>query len=218
MLQNNLTYYLIGITGGSASGKSLLIQTLRELFSEQELCIISQDDYYKTLEQQQTDEHGVHNFDLLESIDSERMYSDLLKLAEGKEVVKKEYIFERTDKEAGNKVFKPAPVVIVEGLFVFAFPDISSLIDLSIFVDCDSDIRFERRLRRDVMERGIPQEKVLHQWKYHVIPAHKSFVKPYRNTADLVINNYNSMKKGVELLSNHITALLKKDSGAKSEE
>jgi uridine kinase len=208
MSQHKTPYYLIGITGGSASGKSLLIQTLRSQFSEEELCIISQDDYYKSIDQQQADEHGVHNFDLLESIDSEQMYNDLLSLAEGKDVVKKEYIFERKDKEAIYKTFKPAPVVIVEGLFIFAVPAISSLIDLSVFIDCDSELRFERRLKRDVVERGIPEDKVLHQWKHHVIPAHKSFIKPYRKTADIVINNYNNMKKGIDLLSNHIRMVL----------
>jgi len=203
-----LPYYLIGITGGSASGKSLLIQTLRGLFSEQELCIVSQDDYYKTIDQQQTDEHGIHNFDLPESIDSELMYQDLLSLAKGKEVIKKEYIFERKDKDAGFKTFKPAPVVIIEGIFVFSFPAISSLIELSVFVDCNADLRFERRFKRDIMERGISEEKVLHQWKYHVIPAHKNYVKPFRKTADIIINNYSSMDKGVALISNHIHAIL----------
>jgi uridine kinase len=208
MTKQAMPYYLIGITGGSASGKSLLIQNLRYQFSEQELCIISQDDYYKTIDQQQTDEYGVYNFDMLESIDSELMYKDLLTLAKGNEVVKKEYIFEIKDKEASNKIFKPAPVVIVEGLFVFAFPAISALFDLSVFIDCDSELRFERRLKRDVMERGIPEEKVFHQWKHHVIPSHKNFVKPYRITADIVINNYNDMNKGASILSNHIRAIL----------
>lgn len=208
MSEHNLPYYLIGITGGSASGKSLLIKNLRELFSDSELCIISQDDYYKTIDQQQTDEQGVHNFDMLESIDTDLMYQDLLTLSKGKEVLKKEYIFERKDKEPLIKTFKPTPVVILEGLFIFAIPTISNLIELSVFIDCDADIRFERRLKRDVMERGIPEEKVLHQWKHHVIPAHKNFVKPYRKTADIVINNYDNMKKGIELISNHIRSKL----------
>jgi uridine kinase len=208
MKQHKFPYYLIGITGGSASGKSLLIQTIRGRFSENQLCIISQDDYYKSLDQQKADDHGIHNFDLLESIDSEQMHKDLLLLGKGEEVIKKEYIFERKDKDAGFKVFKPAPVVIVEGLFIFAFPAISRLIDLSVFIDCDSEIRFERRLKRDVKERGIPEEKVMHQWKYHVIPAHKDFVKPYRKTADIVINNYRNMNKGVEILCDHIGAVL----------
>ena len=208
MSKLNLPYYLIGITGGSASGKSLLIQTLRKLFSDKELCIISQDDYYKSIDQQQLDEFGVHNFDLPESIDSELMYNDLLILSKGKEVIKKEYIFERKDIEPVLKIFKPAPVVIVEGLFVFAYPSISSLIELSVYVDCDEDLRFERRMRRDVMERGIPQEKVIHQWKYHVMPAHTNFVKPYKKTADIIINNYQDMNEGISLISNHISTIL----------
>lgn len=208
MSEQNLPYYLIGITGGSASGKSQLIQLLKDRFSENELCVVSQDDYYKTIDQQKTDELGVHNFDMLESIDSELMHKDLFALAEGKEVVKKEYIFELKNKEPAFKTYKPAPVVIVEGLFIFAFPAISDLIDLSVFVDCDADLRFERRLKRDVMERGIPEEKVFHQWKHHVIPAHKYHVKPYRKTADIVINNYESMDKGVEIIANHIRTIL----------
>jgi uridine kinase len=208
MMNQILPYYLIGITGGSASGKSLLIHNLRNIFSEKELCIISQDDYYKPLAQQQKDEFGVHNFDLPESIDSGLMYNDLLTLAAGKEVIKKEYVFELKDKEPLLKKFKPAPVVIVEGIFVFAYTAVSSLIEFSVYVDCDADLRYERRIKRDVVDRGIAVEKVIHQWKYHVMPAHEKYVNPVKKIADIIINNYHDMSEGLDLVSNHIHAIL----------
>ena len=178
------------------------------MFTADELCIISQDDYYRPLEEQKTDGFGVHNFDLPESINSEQMYQDLLQLAVGKEVIKKEYIFERKDAEPRMKVFKPAPVVIVEGIFVFAYPFITDLIELSVYVDCSADLRYERRMRRDVVDRGIPEEKVIHQWNHHVMPAHQTYVKPLKKTADIIINNHHDMNEGMSLVANHIRAVL----------
>jgi uridine kinase len=207
MPQNNkLNYYLIGITGGSASGKSLFIQTLRSRFTTEELCIISQDDYYKQLELQKKDDKGVTNF--VDSIDDRQMLSDLLSLSEGVEVHRKEYLFECKDREPIIKVFKPAPVVILEGLFVFAYPEITRLADLKIFIHCKGKIRYDRRMRRDITERGIPEEKVIHQWNYHVKPAFRQYVKPARMEADLVVNNFAAMDAALEVVANHIRCKL----------
>ena len=157
--------YLVGITGGSASGKTQFLKSLREKFSEDEVCFISQDDYYKPLEFQVRDENGEVNFDLPEAIEYDRFHTDLLTLLAGKVVKKQSYNFNNPDEEVKWFEFRPAPVIIIEGLFIFHFKDIFDLFSLKIFVDADENIMLRRRMQRDVQERGIPVDMVNYQWQ-----------------------------------------------------
>ena len=113
--------YIIGITGGSGTGKTTFIKHLRAAFSDEELCIISQDNYYRPREEQLTDEKGVKNFDLPESIDGKAFAADLKSLLAGNTVTKKEYTFNNSTADASTIVWRPAPVIIVEGIFAFHF-------------------------------------------------------------------------------------------------
>src|SRR5690606_26773098 len=127
--------YIVGITGGSASGKTKFLNSLLEAFDPQQICLISQDNYYKPIELQTLDEAGVHNFDIPSSIDFEAFKNDIIAIRAGKSVKRAEYTFNNPDKTAAVITLNPAPIIIVEGIFVFYNPQILELIDLKIFID-----------------------------------------------------------------------------------
>jgi uridine kinase len=132
--------FIIGITGGSGSGKTSFINRLRKAFSEEELCILSQDDYYRPRDVQIIDNQGIINFDLPRSIDKKAFQKDVKKLVNGEVVKREEYTFNNKEATPKNLVFKPAPVIIVEGIFVFHFNKIRKLLDLSVFLHAKENL------------------------------------------------------------------------------
>ncbi len=193
--------YLIGITGGSGSGKTRIIHELRKKFSEDQLCIISQDEYYHPRERQVWDDAGYQNFDLPQSIDDAAFSRDIRMLIEGRDVIKEQYVFNNPKQTPVMLTFRPAPVVLVEGLFVFFFDAIRDLLDLKIFIDAEDVIKLKRRIIRDAGERNYPLEDVLHRYEYHVLPAYRSYIEPFKRQADLVINNHTSYDCALEVIS-----------------
>jgi len=174
------------------------------MFSEDEVCIISQDDYYRPIGEQARDENGQINFDLPSGIDDEAFLHDVKLLAAGKGFTKKEYTFNNPGKLAGELVFKPAPLIVVEGLFIFYFKEISSMLDLKVFIDAEEELKLDRRLKRDTEERGYSREDILYQWENHVVPASERYLLPYREGADIIITNNYSLSKGIKIIADHI--------------
>ncbi len=181
--------YIIGITGGSGSGKTTFLHLLTELFSKEEVCVVSQDDYYFPREAQKADEKGIKNFDLPTSIDSVSLQEDLSKMLEGEAVTREEYTFNNKLKEPKIITFNPAPVIILEGLFIFHYKEIKEKIDLKLFVDAKDTYKVVRRIARDRVERNYPLDDVLYRYQNHVMPAFERFILPYKDEADLVVNN-----------------------------
>ncbi len=197
--------YLIGISGGSGSGKTRIIHELRGYFPESQLCIISQDEYYHPREKQAWDDAGYQNFDLPGAIDNKAFVGDIRKLMRGHEVHKEQYIFNNPKKKATILVFAPAPVILVEGLFVFYFEAIRKLLDLKVFIDAEDVIKLKRRIIRDAGERNYPLEDVLHRYEFHVLPSYRAYIEPFRHDADIVINNHKSYDAAIDMLSALIT-------------
>jgi uridine kinase len=193
--------YLIGITGGSGSGKTRIIHELRQIFKEDQLCIISQDEYYHPREMQIWDDAGYQNFDLPQSIDDAAFLRDIQTLVSGHEVQKEQYVFNNPKQTSAILTYKPAPVILVEGLFVFYFDEIRELMDLKIFIDAEDVIKLKRRIIRDAGERNYPLEDVLHRYEYHVLPAYRSFIEPFKRQADLVINNHTHYTCALDVIS-----------------
>src|SRR6187402_2705448 len=141
--------FTIGITGGSGSGKTYLIENLSNRFRPEEVCLISQDNYYRPREEQVTDENGVQNFDLPGAIDDVRFYNDLLRLKQGETIIKQEYTFNNPSAVPKTIELRPASILIVEGIFVQYFKEIENQLDLKIFIEAKDHVKLSRRIRRD---------------------------------------------------------------------
>ncbi|MCU0431792.1 MAG: uridine-cytidine kinase [Cytophagaceae bacterium] len=193
--------YLIGISGGSASGKTYFVQQLKERIGSASVCFISQDEYYKPRHLQKKDENGVYNFDLPEAIDHESLLQDLQNILQGKTILKKEYTFNDPSRVAQTFQYTPSPVIVMEGIFILHYPSIRALLDLSIFIQASKNIKWQRRISRDLEERGYDAEHVQYTQHKHVDVAYKQYIKPCRRVADIIINNNeHGFEKGVELL------------------
>jgi len=196
--------YVIGITGGSGSGKTSIVHRIRDHFNENELCILSQDNYYIPREQQQIDENGIQNFDLPESIDLDVFVKDVKTLMSGESIKLQEYVFNNELKEAGTLVYHPAPVILVEGLFVYHDKRMRELFDYKFFVDAPEDVKLIRRIKRDRVERNYPLDDVLYRFEHHVTPSYVQYILPYKPQCDMIINNTYSYDKGIDILSSFI--------------
>ncbi len=192
---------IIGVTGGSGSGKTLFLSELLKNFTEKEVCLITQDNYYRKRDQQPVDEKGIKNFDLPESIDDVELHKDIASLVVGDEVHLKEYTYNNPKVTPRDLVFKPAPVIIVEGILVFYWQKIRDFFDLSVFIDAKDLIKVKRRIIRDAKERGYDLDDVLYRYEHHVAPFSEQFLEPLKQEVDLVIPNNKSFKRGMEVLS-----------------
>lgn len=196
--------FLVGITGGSGSGKTSFINRIREALPGEALCVISQDDYYRPIEQQKKDRNGVVNFDLPKSIDKKAFARDIQFLMDGETVHRPEYTFNNEDAVPNMLVFRPAPIIIVEGLFVFHFKNVSAKLDLRVFLQAKENLKVIRRIKRDRVERNYPLEDVLYRYENHVLPTFEKYIKPYLDEADVVINNNHSFDRGIEVLIGYL--------------
>jgi len=192
--------FIIGISGGSGSGKTSFIRDIKKHFSEDELTILSQDEYYKPKGEQYIDQEGIVNFDLPTSIDLEAFVNDIKQLKSGKEVERKEYTFNNAQKDPITYVYKPTKVLVVEGLFIFHEKKISDLLDFSVVVHASDVVKVIRRIKRDRVERNYPLEDVLYRYEHHVMPSFEQFIKPYLNKVDIVINNNQSYRKSLDMM------------------
>ncbi len=196
--------FIIGVTGGSGSGKTSFIKELRKRISEKDLCILSQDDYYKPRDLQKADEKGIRNFDLPESIDVDRLLVDINKLIAGETIVKEEYTFNNPEVSPKMLKFKPAPILVLEGLFVFHIRSIFDMLDLKVFIHAKENLKVIRRIKRDRIERNYPLDDVLYRYQYHVLPAYEKHILPYMEEADIVINNNHHFQNGLQVLEGFI--------------
>ncbi|ADI38015.1 uridine kinase [Waddlia chondrophila] len=177
---------LVGIAGGTGSGKTTLATKL-SLYFGTEAVLISQDCYYKDLSHLSTEERAFVNFDHPDSLDLELMLEHLSALKQGNSVVIPSYDFTTHTRVDQVKIVDPASLIIVEGILLLAVPEIRELFDLKIFIDTDDDIRILRRLERDLLERGRNFDSVKNQYLSTVKPMHHQFVEPSKNQADVVI-------------------------------
>ena len=180
----------MGIAGGSGSGKTFFLKCFLEHFSADEVCLVSQDDYYFPVAHNMTKEEIAHyNFDLPSTIDHDHFETDIDSLLNGKTILKKEYTFNNVDAVPKMLEIKSAPIIIVEGLFILHFKKIAETLDLKIFIEADDDIALQRRLKRDLLERGYSHEDVMYRWVNHVRPAYNEFLLPYKDECDKIIVN-----------------------------
>lgn len=192
--------FIVGITGGSASGKTTFLRRLLASFLPEDICLISQDNYYRSRDMQPKDANGVVNFDLPSSIDQVQYSQDILKISQGQTVSRKEYTFNNPAVIPKDLTFKPAPIVVVEGIFVFYFEEVARLLDLKVYIDAKEYVKLQRRIIRDKVERGYDLDDVLYRYTHHVAPTFEKYIKPYKQDADLIIPNNQNFEKGLDVL------------------
>ncbi|MDN3585433.1 uridine kinase [Pedobacter aquatilis] len=182
--------FIIGIAGGSGSGKTFFLNCFLHHFKQDEVTLVSQDDYYIPAGEMTQEENKLYNFDLPSTIDSEQFLRDIKQLMNGEVVYKKEYNFNNPLAVVKILEIKSAPIIIVEGLFILHFKEIAALLDHTIFIDADEQVALDRRIKRDGLERGYPEDDVLYKWHNHVLPAYKEYLLPYKGICNkIVINN-----------------------------
>lgn len=197
--------FVIGICGGSGSGKTTLLKRLSESFSNRSTAVFSMDNYYFPIEKQAKDKNGIVNFDLPTALNEEKLTADLLQLINGEPIEVKEYFFNSPPDKNVLITIEPAELLIVEGLFLFHYKQVSEAIDYSVFVDVDHKIQLDRRLYRDQETRGYKRSDILYQWDNHVLPCYEQFIEPYRNNANFVFRNDQNADSDFESLRNNLT-------------
>lgn len=201
--------FLVGLTGLSGSGKTTFLNRLQDTFSESDLCVISQDNYYKPKEEQVQDSKGIHNFDLPSSIDRTAFHQDIVQLLEGKIVEREEYTFNNNLIKPKMLVFEPRPIVLIEGLFIYYYEEIRTLLNLKLFLHAQETTAFTRRIKRDRLERNYPLEDVLYRYQNHVLPSYEHYIKPFQKEADLVVNNHHNFDRGLEVVIAYLNSILR---------
>jgi uridine kinase len=189
MVSANKKPFIIGITGGSGSGKTFFLNCFLDHFSSGEVSLLSQDNYYISAGEMSPEENRVHNFDLPAAIDDSLFLTDLQKLMSGQTVYKEEYTFHKPGSVPKTLTIHPAPLIIVEGLFILHFEKIAELLDLRIFIETDEDVALQRRLKRDLAERGYTESAILYKWTNHFLPAYADYLLPYKNSCARIIRN-----------------------------
>ncbi|MEM9895935.1 MAG: uridine kinase [Bacteroidota bacterium] len=196
--------YVVGIAGGSGSGKTLFTKKLLDRLPMASLH--SLDNYYIDRSKQAKDENGVENFDQLTSIDTDKFTSDLMHLVAGNTLEIKEYAYNNKSKSPRTIQVKPSPILIVEGLFVLYLEDVRKQLDLKIFISAPEHLMLTRRIKRDAEERGYDLADVLYRFEHHVMPSFKKYVEPAALFADIQIPNLISVNKGVEVIYDYLNA------------
>jgi uridine kinase len=192
--------FIVGITGGSASGKTTFLKKLIEAFHPSQICLVSQDNYYKDRKTQEVDANGVINFDLPTSINDHEYAQDIIRLRSGEKVCRKEYTFNNPNVVPKDLEFVPAPIIVVEGIFVFYFQEVAKLLDLKVYIDAKEHVKVLRRIVRDKVERGYDLDDVLYRYEHHVAPTYEKFISPYKYDADIIIPNNVGFDRGLEVL------------------
>jgi uridine kinase len=195
---------IIGICGGTGSGKTTVANRILESVSADEVVFIQQDSYYRDLDQMPLDFRGLANFDHPDAIDNDLLVGHLRALKSGRAAELPVYDFKRQVRLAETRRTEPRPIIILEGILIFAEPRLLGEMDVKLFVDTPDDIRFVRRLRRDITERGRTLDSVVEQYLETVRPMHMQFVEPSKRLADVIIPEGGYNLVSIDLISGRI--------------
>ena len=199
---------IIGVAGGTASGKTTVVQAILERVGRERIAHIQHDSYYKDLGHLPLDERRKYNFDHPEALDTPLLVAHLRDLRHGHSVEVPCYDFATYVRLPSTRTVLPRAVVIVEGILILAEPALRALIDLKLYVDADADLRLIRRINRDIAERGRTMESVMEQYLETVRPMHLEFVEPSKRYADVIIPLGGQNVAALDLVTARILALL----------
>lgn len=199
---------LIGIAGGTGSGKTTVANGILERAGAENIAFLPHDAYYRDLGDLPSPQRELMNFDHPDALETTLLIKHLKALRNLKPVEIPIYDFTTHSRTSLTKLVEPKPVILVDGILIFAEPDLKELFDVKIFVDTPADVRFIRRLQRDIAERGRTVESVIHQYQTTVRPMHEEFVEPSKRHADVIIPEGGWNTVAMDMVVTRIEALL----------
>ena len=198
---------IVGIAGGSASGKTTIVNRIREKFGD-DIVVISHDSYYKAHNDLSYDERTRLNYDHPSSFDTELLIEDVKKLKNGEEIDIPVYDYAIHNRSDQTIHIVPKPVILLEGILILENKALRDLMDVKVFVDTDADERLMRRIRRDTIERARSVDSVLTQYAQTVKPMHEQFIEPSKKYADLIIPRGGENLTGINIFTEHLQSML----------
>jgi uridine kinase len=208
-MQKRTSPIIIGIAGGTGSGKTTVARVILERVGAHHIALLPHDAYYKDLSDLPQAQRALINFDHPNSLDTPLLVQHLQRLKNGQAIELPVYDFKTHTRTSQTVLIMPQPVIIVEGILIFAEPQLRALFDVKIFVDTDADTRFIRRLQRDIAERGRTSDSVIQQYLNTVRPMHLEFVEPSKRYADVIIPEGGLNTVAMDMVVARIRALLR---------
>lgn len=198
---------VVGVAGGSASGKTTIVKRIEEYFGE-DIVVLGHDSYYKAHDDMSFEERSQLNYDHPNSFDTERMAEDVRKLIKGQAVDIPVYDYTIHNRSDRTEHIEPKNVIIIEGILILENKELRDLMDAKIYVDTDADERLMRRIRRDMVERGRSIDSILDQYADTVKPMHEEFIEPSKRYADVIIPRGGENVTGITMLQEYLKHLL----------
>jgi len=198
----------LGVAGGTGSGKTTVARAILEAVGADRIAFLAQDNYYRDIVWRDAEHLHGHNFDHPDSLDTELMVEHLAGLKAGRAIDLPVYDFVRHRRTRETRRVEPRPVILVEGILLFAEPDLRALLDFKVFVDTDADVRLVRRIRRDLAERGRDIADVLRQYMETVRPMHLEFVEPSKRWADVIVPEGGENRVALAMVAARLEQLL----------
>lgn len=202
--------FVIGICGGTGSGKTTITNRLSRELADSGVLVLQQDHYYKDLSHLPLDERSQRNFDHPSAFDTELFIEHVKKLKDGNSIERPVYDFTQHRRVQEIVQLESRPAILVEGILIFENEALRNLMDIKIFVDTDADLRFIRRLVRDIRDRGRTLESVVEQYQKTVRPMHLEFVEPSKRYADIIIPEGGHNEVGIDLVLQKVRSLISK--------
>ncbi|MCR3956367.1 MAG: uridine kinase [Gudongella sp.] len=201
---------LIGIAGGTGSGKSTVTREIFKQITDKNVAIIEQDSYYKDQSELSYEQRVLTNYDHPFAFDNKLLKEHLEMLLKGESIEKPSYDFENHNRKKETETVEPRDIIILEGILILYDEDLRDLLDIKIFVDTDSDVRVIRRILRDIKERGRTLDSVIMQYMNTVRPAHLQFVEPSKRYADIIIPEGGYNKVAIDIIITKINDIINK--------
>ena len=198
----------LGVAGGTGSGKTTVSQAILQEVGRNRIAFLEQDSYYRDIEWKTEEELVAHNFDHPNALDNELLIAHVEALKNGLDVDVPVYDFVTHRRTADSRKVESRPIILLEGILLFVEPRLRSLLDFKIYVDTPSDVRFIRRLRRDMRERGRSLEDVVRQYGSTVRPMHLEFVEPSKRSADVIVPHGGENRVALEMVTARLEQLL----------
>lgn len=200
---------VIGVAGGTGSGKTTVVRKIQQQFPRGEVNVLSHDSYYFDSKELSLEERRKKNFDHPDSIEFDLMIDHIKKLKKGIAINEPVYSFITCTRQEETRLIKPREVLIIEGILCLSNEALRNLMDIKVFVDCDSDLRLSRVISRDMEERGRDVKEVLQRYEKTVRPSHLQFIEPTKRFADIIIPQGGKNQIAIQILTNHINQTLK---------